>query len=332
VEYVPGTSGQEVTALAEVAARHGITVCAHIRLPHLLDPFQGINELIAASALTGARTHVLHIGSMAIRRMPESLALIDAARRRGIDIAADVYPYTAWMTAIESAIFEPGWQQKYELTYNDLIWVETGERMTEQTFPLFRARGGAVAVEQIQEADVRTALRHPAVCVTSDGYFGETANRHPRGRGTFSRVLGRYVREQKVLPLMAALRKMTVQPVQRLEAGAPALARKGRLSRGMDADITVFDPGAVIDRADYRDPEQTSRGIVHVVVNGVVTVRDGKRVAARGAGRAIRSGAAGGGPRIPRRQDGRKAVGARVERPAGLRPAANSSERHTGSR
>jgi len=290
VEYVPGASGQEITALAAVAARHRTSVHAHIRLPHLLDPFQGINELIAASAVTGARTQVLHIGSMAIRRQKEALALLDAARRRGVDIAADVYPYDAWMTRIQSAIFDPGWQEKYLLDYSDLVWVATGERITAESFPRFRAMGGFVACHQIPEPEIEAALRHPAVSVASDGYIGEGTYSHPRGAGTFSRVLGRYVRERRVIPLMTALRKMTVQPVQRLEPGAPALRKKGRLAPGMDADIAVFDPAAVADRATYQDPKQYSAGVHHVLVGGVPVVRDGKLVAETGGpGRSIRS-------------------------------------------
>ncbi len=276
VEYIPGTSGQEVTALAAVAARHQTSVHSHIRLPHLLDPFQGINELVAASAATGARVQVVHIGSMAIRRQKEALALLDAARGRGVDIAADVYPYDAWMTRIESALFDPGWQEKYLLDYGDLVWVATGERITAETFPRFRKQGGFVACHQIPEAEIELALRHPAVSVASDGYIGEGAVSHPRGAGTFSRVLGRYVRERKVLSLMDALRKMTVQPADRLAPGAPALRRKGRLSPGMDADVTVFDPETVLDRATFQDPKQYSAGIVHVLVAGQPVVRDGK--------------------------------------------------------
>jgi N-acyl-D-aspartate/D-glutamate deacylase len=290
VEYIPGTSGAEVTDLAAVAARHQTSVHAHIRLPHLLDPFQGINELIAASAATGARVQVVHIGSMAIRRQKEALALIDRARKRGVDIAADVYPYDAWMTRLQSALFDPGWQQKYLLDYNDLVWVATGERITAESFPRLRAQGGFVACHQIPEADIEAALRHPAVSIASDGYIGEGQVSHPRGAGTFARVLGRYVRERHVIPLMAALRKMTVQPIQRLESGAPALRLKGRLAPGMDADITVFDPNTVLDRATFQDPKRYSEGIRCVLVNGAVVVRDGKPAwGERGSGRPIRS-------------------------------------------
>lgn len=288
VEYVPGTSGEEVVQLARVAARYHTSVHAHIRLPHLLDPFQGINELIAASATTGARTQVVHIGSMAIRRQKEALALIDQARQRGIDIAADVYPYDAWMTRLQSAIFDPGWQQKLLLDYNDLVWVATGERITEESFPRLRAQGGFVACHQIPEAEIELALRHPQVSVASDGYIGETNSDHPRSSGTFSRVLGRYVRERHVISLPTALRKMTIQPVLRLQPGAPALKTKGRLSPGMDADITVFDPSTVADRSTFQNPRQFSTGILHVLVNGVPVVQDGKlRIESRGPGQPI---------------------------------------------
>ncbi len=230
---------------------------------------------LAASAATGARVQVIHIGSMAIRRQKESLALIDSARARGIDIAADIYPYDAWMTRLQSALFDPGWQQRLLLDYKDLIWVQTGERITPETFPALRARGGFVAAHQIPEAEIELALRHPAVSVASDGFIGETPSDHPRSAGTFARVLGRYVRERKVLSLMDALRKMTVQPVQRLEPGAPALKRKGRLSPGMDADVTVFDPATILDRATFQNPRQYSVGVQAVIVNGKVVVKDG---------------------------------------------------------
>jgi dihydroorotase len=288
IEYIPGTSGEEVTALAEVAARYGGTVHAHIRLPHVFDPFQGINELIAASAATGARVQVVHIGSMTIHRMTEALRLIDLARKRGIDIAADVYPYDAWMTGIQSAIFAPGWREKYALDYGDLVWPATGERLTAESFERYRRQGGSVVCHQIAERDIATALRHPAVSVASDGTINDGPANHPRGAGTFSRVLSKYVREEKVLSLMSALRKMTVMPAERMAQAAPAMRGKGRVQIGADADLVVFDPATVRDRATFQDPKQTSTGIDHVLVNGVPVVRDGALVPAPGPGRPIR--------------------------------------------
>jgi N-acyl-D-aspartate/D-glutamate deacylase len=264
-----------VMALAAVAARYRGNLHAHIRLPHLLDPFQGINELIAASAATGVRAQVVHIGSMAIFRQAEALRLIDMARARGIDIAADVYPYDAWMTSISSAIFEPGWREKYHLDYKDLVRPDTGEQLTAETFDAYRKHGGAIVCHQIPEQEIVMALRHPAVSVASDGTIGEGNQNHPRGAGTFCRVLGRYVRERHALSLMTALRKMTQMPAERMARAAPAMARKGRLQPGCDADITVFDPKTVADRADFKNPKQFSEGIRWLLVNGAPVVREG---------------------------------------------------------
>jgi dihydroorotase len=112
---------------------------------------------------------------------------------------------------------------------------------------------------------------------------------HPRGQGTFSRVLGKYVREEKALDLMTALRKMTLMPAQRLEQRAPAFKTKGRIKLGADADITVFDANRVIDSATFEKPLQYSAGIRYVLVNGVAVVKDGKLVQDIFPGRAARA-------------------------------------------
>ena len=126
----------------------------------------------------------------------------------------------------------------------------------------------------IPEDAVRAALAHPQVMVGSDGVPLTNGGGHPRGVGTYARVLGRYVREQKVLDLMTALGKISLMVAQRLEPFVPAMGRKGRIAVGADADVTVFDPGRVIDRATYEKPAQYSEGIRHVIVGGTFVVRD----------------------------------------------------------
>jgi dihydroorotase len=126
----------------------------------------------------------------------------------------------------------------------------------------------------IPEETVDALVADPLVMIASDGVPLVNGMGHPRGVGTFARVLGRYVRDRQALTLMDALRKMTLLPAERLRARVPAMARKGRLSPGADADITVFDPARIIDRATYEDPAQPSAGIVHVLVHGVPVVRD----------------------------------------------------------
>jgi N-acyl-D-aspartate/D-glutamate deacylase len=101
-------------------------------------------------------------------------------------------------------------------------------------------------------------------------------------------VLAKYVREEKVLSLMDALRKMTIMPAERMAKAAPAMRNKGRLQVGADADLVVFDPAAVQDRATFQDPKQTSTGFDHVLVNGVPVVRNGSPISAPGPGRGIR--------------------------------------------
>jgi N-acyl-D-aspartate/D-glutamate deacylase len=129
----------------------------------------------------------------------------------------------------------------------------------------------------------------PLTMIASDGGLSPGGKGHPRTAGTFARVLGQYVREESALPLMDALRKMTLMPAQRLEKRVPAMRDKGRLRAGADADITVFDPATVRDASTYAQPALPSLGIRHVLVNGTVVVKDGKVEAGTAVGRGIRA-------------------------------------------
>jgi dihydroorotase len=134
---------------------------------------------------------------------------------------------------------------------------------------------------------VAVAVTSPLTMIASDSYW-EGGTGHPRTSGTFSRVLGRYVREARSLSLMGALRKMTLMPAQRLEGRVAAMKNKGRLRVGADADITIFDAGRVIDRSTYRDPGLPPLGIRHVIVNGIAVVANEQLVEGVFPGKAIR--------------------------------------------
>jgi dihydroorotase len=226
---------------------------------------------------------------MGLKDTPRLIAMVEGAQKRGLDVTTECYPYTAGSTNLESAIFDPGWQERQGITYKDIQWVKTGERLTAETFEKYRKEGGSVVIFSIPEEAVRTAVANPIVMIASDGSRITGPKIHPRGQATFSRVLGHYVREEKTLDLMTALRKMTLMPAQRLEKRAPAFRDKGRIRVGADADITVFDPNRVIDKATYEKPLQYSEGIQFVLVNGVLVVNDGRLVDGIFPGRGARA-------------------------------------------
>jgi N-acyl-D-aspartate/D-glutamate deacylase len=247
---------------------------------------EAMQEVIADAAATGAPLHIVHVNSMSLGALPFVLDLIDAAAKRGLDITTEAYPYTAASTFIESTIFDDGWQQRLGMSYGDIQWQNTGERLTQATFEKYRREGGVAIMHMMKPEWIRRAMSSKFVMVASDG-MPYAPGAHPRTAGTFSRVLGLYVREEKALTLMEALGKMTILPARRLEAIAPAMKNKGRLRVGADADVTVFDPATVRDTATFEKGLSFSKGIEHVLINGVAVVRNGETVAGAMPGRAV---------------------------------------------
>jgi dihydroorotase len=292
VNYTPAASHAEIVEMFRIAAKYGASVHVHLRYAGLREPttgLAGLEEVVAAAAATGAPLHVVHITSMGLKYTPQLIDMVAGARKQGLDVTTECYPYTAGSTALQSAIFDPGWQESMGITFKDVQWAETGERLTAETFEKYRKQGGIVVIHEIPEEAARIAVANPMVMIASDGMPITGAKVHPRGQGTFSRVLGHYVREEKALDLMTALRKMTLMPAQRLEKRAPVFQNKGRIRAGADADITVFDPNRVIDKATYEQPLQYSEGIQFVLVNGVPVVKDGQLVDGVLPGRAARA-------------------------------------------
>jgi N-acyl-D-aspartate/D-glutamate deacylase len=285
INYLPNSSREEILDLFELAAGRKLPCFVHVRHGGPIEPGaeDAVQEVIADAAATGAPLHIVHITSVGLRQTPTLLRMIRGARARGLDVTTEAYPYTAGMTDLSSAIFDTGWQEHQGgITYKDLQWAATGERLTPETFAKYRKQGGMVAIHSIPEEVVRVAIADPMVAIASDSVL-ENGIGHPRAAGTYARVLGRYVREQHDLTLMEALRKMTLMPAQRINQ-----PNKGRIKAGADADITVFDPAHVIDRATFDKPAQYSDGIPFVMVNGVFVVKNGEIQNGVSPGRAIR--------------------------------------------
>jgi N-acyl-D-aspartate/D-glutamate deacylase len=292
INYTPGASYEEVVDLFDVAARQGVPAHVHSRYKGSVFPetiVQAVQEVIAAAAVTGAKAQVVHLASSAIGSIEASLDMIAGARRNGIDIMTDMHPYLANSTRLESALYDPGWEERFGgATVDSIMLVETGERLNDSTFAYWRERGATIVTFFIPEEEVLMGLEHPLMMVTSDGVI-VNGKGHPRGAGTFSRVLGRFVRERGHLTLMEALRKMTIMPAERVEEGAPSMRLRGRLAPGAYADVTIFDPNTIIDRATYLNSGQYSEGVHYVIANGTVVLDSGEFVDGTAPGRPILS-------------------------------------------
>ncbi|MBT3326336.1 MAG: amidohydrolase family protein [Gemmatimonadales bacterium] len=281
-QYYPGANRDEIYRVMEFAGDNAITIYTHVRSMGI-DPIQ---EVIANSVATQAPLHIVHLNSSSLWDIETNLDLIRGARRAGVNVTTEAYPYTAASTSIESAIFDEGWQERLQISYGDLQWQETGERLTEATFNEYRERGGVIIIHIMKPEWITAAMSDPAVMVASDG-MPYDPGAHPRSAGTFARFLGRYVREEGTSSLMEGLRKITIMPAQRLGAVSAQMARKGRIQIGSDADVTIFDPSKIIDTATFEGTLSYSEGVQFVLVNGEFVVKDGALVDGARPGRAI---------------------------------------------
>ncbi|TAK17878.1 MAG: D-aminoacylase [Acidobacteria bacterium] len=333
--YVPGTftPTDEVIALAKVAAKYGGMHESHQRddASKVLD---SVRETIAIGEGGGLPTQVSHakvVGTANFGKSKEMLALIDAARARGVDVTLDQYPYTASSTSVAAALL-PAWAlegtradqlarlkdpaQRARIKSDSIAMIRdergggdaknvqfascgfdpslagktladlTRQRGLEPTIPnaadttmWLVEQGGCQGIfHAMSEDDLVRILKHPATMIASDGevpIFGR-ANPHPRSYGTFARVLGRYVRDEHVLTLEEAVRKMTSFPAARL-----GFTDRGVLRPGMKADIAIFDPATVRDTATFTAPHQYAEGFFAVLVNGQVIFENGAMTPAR---------------------------------------------------
>jgi dihydroorotase len=245
-------------------------------------------EVISMAAASGAQAQLVHLISSTVGSAPLSIDLIEGAKAHGVDVGFDFHVWTRNQTSLQSALYDQGWQERFGgADFTDVYVSETQERLTEERFNELRAQPGALSVqaEFIPEEEILMGIRSPLGIISSDGGGLVDGTGHPRSVGTFARFLGRYVRDQGVVDWMEGIRKITLMPAQRLEKSMPVMARKGRLQEGMDADITIFDPATVQERATYADPDQRSTGIPFVIVNGELVMEAGLAVEGAAPGR-----------------------------------------------
>ena len=276
LEYTPAATRHEVLEVFRAAARYRVPVFVHTRATGISEPGSSIEsylEVIGASAITGAPVHIVHVNSTSLAATPRTLALIREAREHGLDVTTEAYPYAAGMTELASPLLDR-FANGPDSMFARLMLVSTGERLTRATFAANRTPGAMVILFLNTPEMEALAVTSPLTAIASDGFLANGKG-HPRTAGTSGRVLGHYVRESGQLRLVEAIRKLALMPAQRLERNAPMFRNKGRIKVGADADITVFDPATVADRATYQQPALPSVGFRHVLVNGVPVVADG---------------------------------------------------------
>jgi len=284
INYTPGASYEEIFALFEVAAAEGVPCHLHARYKGNVFPLTmslATMEVISMAAATGAQAQLAHLVSSTVGSAPLSIALIEGAAAHGVDVGFDFHVWTRNQTWLQSALFDEGWQERFGgADYSDIYVADTQERLTEARFFELRAQPGLLSVqtEFIPEEEMIMGLKSPLGIVSSDGGGLVDGRGHPRSTGTFARFLGRFVRDLEVVDWMEGIRKITLLPAQRLEEAIPGMAQKGRLQVGMNADVTVFDPATVRERATYANPAQMSAGISNVIVNGTLVLADGEIV------------------------------------------------------
>ena len=309
LEYETGkpASTEEVITLARAASAFGGMYISHIR-DEADKTFEALNEAIQIGREARLPVQISHIklGSVAVwGRAQEAVTLINKARARGQDITADCYPYDAWSSTIRVLIPSGRHEDpvdvargladvggpanitivscrahpEYEFKNMEEISRREGTSAVDLYMKIVRDGGAGVVCHSMKDADIQAFYRQPWVMVSSDGGIG---SRHPRGAGTYPRVLGRFVREQHWLTLSEAVRKMTSVPARRFK-----LKDRGLIRAGFKADLVVFDPNTIIDRATFQEPQLTSAGVKHVFVNGSEVWRD-DRATGNHPGRALR--------------------------------------------
>ncbi len=281
LEYAPGSSREEILALAKLTARYGKLMPVHTRTD-ALNFAVGLREVIEIMEQTGVRMHISHLAyQYALHPEVASMAIsmIDSARADGLPLSCDSGVYEAFATFVQSSVFDEGWEKRYHCQLSDLMISSgkyAGYRCTKEIYESVRTSEketvGTAFVGIIP--DMIKLLKKPYVMVSTDaGLVDQPGMGHPQDAGTYPRLLGTYVRDHGHLTMMEAIKKSTWLPAQQL-----GLPQKGYLATGADADLVVFDPNIIADKAEYvgiGKPDEPPAGIDRVIVNGQQVVIGG---------------------------------------------------------
>jgi len=275
IDYLaPALSEEELAAVFALAGKRNVPVFVHMRRGMPGD-LSGLDEVLSLAEAFNAPLHVCHLPASTMGGVNEALARIHSANQRGQRVTTEAYPYHAGSTSIGAAVFKRDWRAIFDIDYHDVQWVATGERLDERSFAHYQSQqpNGQVIHHYGKSEWTGAAINNPSVVVASDAMplSNDTQYVHPRGIGTFLRVVSHYTDifdAEGELSLLDAVTKMTLLPAKILQNMAPNFGNKGHLGIGADADIAIIDPESVKDRATYLAPMQTSRGVSWLLVKG----------------------------------------------------------------
>ncbi|UOM37246.1 amidohydrolase family protein [Acuticoccus sp. I52.16.1] len=322
--YAPGAGVKEMSRLCDVAAGAGVPTFTHIPWMSNVDP-QSSEEsylrIIGYAAATGAHMHICHLNSTSLQDIARCRELLLEAQAMGLAITVEAYPYGTGSTVLSAAFFAaPDFSARTGTDYRSIGLIRTGRQLADRA-ELMAAReeepGALIAWQFLDVADnaahrdlLDLSVLFPGGAIASDAMpfvapdgaiyrdaawpLPEDLSAHPRSAGTFTRFLSHYCFERRAVDLREALAKCTIIPAAILEGGLPQMRRKARLQVGCDADVVVFDPETLADRATFADMTAPSRGVEALLVGGIPVIADGRLDPAARPGRAMRrEGAAG---------------------------------------
>jgi cytosine/adenosine deaminase-related metal-dependent hydrolase len=315
VGYAPEASVEEYLAVAGAAASARVPTYTHARDLVEWNPavvIDGATEVVKAAAATGAHMHYCHINSTSDRHIDRVLALVDRVRTEGSVVTTEAYPYGSGMTGIGAQFLSPERLAQRGATPSAIRYVATGEQVADAA-RLDEIRrldpGGLAFVSFLDENDpddfrfVETAIKAPGAAIASDAMPIHWAEgrpdpylwplppggvSHPRGAGTFTRTL-RLARDRGLMSLPEAVARASIVPARILEVAVPSMRAKARIQAGCAADVVVFDPDVVSDRATYTDTLRPAIGISHVLVDGTFVVREAALVVDALPGQPVRA-------------------------------------------